>query len=85
MNDPCDRCDGEGKDCVNCPHVRKWLEEQLGPEQGEERSINMSKSVDKREAIQKTCKTCEGLGYTQPPHSNPCPDCTPKADSDERN
>ncbi len=25
--DPCDRCDGEGKECVNCPHKRKWIEE----------------------------------------------------------
>lgn len=27
MNDPCDRCDGEGKVCVGCPHVREWIEE----------------------------------------------------------
>lgn len=27
-NDPCDRCDGEGKDCQGCKHVREWLEEQ---------------------------------------------------------
>lgn len=30
MNDPCDRCDGEGKDCVNCQWVRKWLSEKIG-------------------------------------------------------
>lgn len=27
MTDPCDRCDGEGKDCVGCSHVREYLEE----------------------------------------------------------
>ena len=27
MTDPCDRCDGEGKDCVNCKHVREYLKE----------------------------------------------------------
>ena len=25
MVDPCDRCDGEGKDCVGCSHVREYL------------------------------------------------------------
>lgn len=26
MNDPCDRCDGEGKECQGCKHVREYLE-----------------------------------------------------------
>lgn len=34
MSDPCDRCDGEGKDCVKCQWVRKWLAEQLGENNG---------------------------------------------------
>lgn len=27
MNDPCDRCDGEGKDCVGCSHIRQSLKQ----------------------------------------------------------
>jgi len=27
MTDPCDRCDGEGKDCVGCSHKYDFAKE----------------------------------------------------------
>ena len=51
---PCDRCDGEDADCLNCRALRDWMENKEV----------MSKSVIKRLAVQRPYKIREAFEAT---------------------